>query len=119
MFYRAETHHGHEKRKILIATALTETHRLDNFITNILDMAKLEGGKVKAKPEARNIAQLRSAPGIEPILDQSKRDGEIRRNFRMTGGKFRAREPARVFQFVIAQLHGGGCGVRGKTQHQR
>jgi two-component system sensor histidine kinase KdpD len=35
-----------EKRETLIETALGETERLDNFITNILDMTRLESGKV-------------------------------------------------------------------------
>jgi len=40
-----------EKRDALLAVALQEAYRLDNFITNILDMAKLEGGLMKARVE--------------------------------------------------------------------
>lgn len=36
-----------EKKNILIDTALQEAYRLNGFITNILDMAKLEQGMVK------------------------------------------------------------------------
>ena len=36
-----------ENKKILLETAHQEALRLDNFITNILDMAKLESGSVK------------------------------------------------------------------------
>lgn len=35
-----------EKRRSLISSALSEAHRLDRFISNILDMARLEGGAV-------------------------------------------------------------------------
>lgn len=47
-----------EKKDALINSALTEAYRLDNFITNILDMAKLEGGLIKAKPEPSNLTSL-------------------------------------------------------------
>jgi len=47
-----------EKKKTLINSALTEAYRLDNFITNILDMAKLEGGLVTAKPERCDLTAL-------------------------------------------------------------
>lgn len=47
-----------EKKKILINSALMEAYRLDNFITNILDMAKFEGGTIKAKPEKCDLALL-------------------------------------------------------------
>jgi K+-sensing histidine kinase KdpD len=40
-----------EKKNILINTALQEAYRLDSFVTNILDMAKLESGAVKVKKE--------------------------------------------------------------------
>lgn len=40
-----------EKRHSLIHLALMESYRLDNFITNILDMAKLENGMVKTNTE--------------------------------------------------------------------
>jgi K+-sensing histidine kinase KdpD len=47
-----------EKKRIRLNTALGEAYRLDNFITNILDMAKLEGGDVKAKSERCNLTYL-------------------------------------------------------------
>src|SRR6202042_3378204 len=37
------------QQKSLIEVALQEAYRLDNFITNILDMAKLENGAVKLR----------------------------------------------------------------------
>ena len=40
-----------EKASALLDTALQEAYRLDNFINNILDMAKLENGAVKVKKE--------------------------------------------------------------------
>lgn len=40
-----------EQKDTLIDTALQEAYRLDSFITNILDMAKLESGAVKLKKE--------------------------------------------------------------------
>lgn len=47
-----------EKRAQLIASALTEAYRLDSFITNILDMAKLEGGNIKLKNERCDLSML-------------------------------------------------------------
>lgn len=38
-----------DKKMALIETALIEAYRLDNFVTNILDMAKLESGMVKPR----------------------------------------------------------------------
>lgn len=38
-------------RQTLISTALDEAMRLDSFITNILDMTRLESGQVKMKPQ--------------------------------------------------------------------
>lgn len=49
-----------EKKDALIATALHEAYRLDNFITNILDMAKLESGMVKVKRESVDLRILLS-----------------------------------------------------------
>lgn len=47
-----------EKRKSLIASALTEAFRLDYFITNILDMAKFEAHAVKPRVEVTRLSQL-------------------------------------------------------------
>lgn len=49
-----------EKKATLINSALTEAYRLDNFITNILDMAKLEGHMVQVKPEKIDLKSLLS-----------------------------------------------------------
>ncbi len=47
-----------EKKKSLIASALTEAFRLDYFITNILDMAKFEAHAVKPRFEVTRLSQL-------------------------------------------------------------
>ena len=47
-----------EKQAELIKVALQEAHRLDHFITNILDMARLEEGVVKPKQERVNIGAM-------------------------------------------------------------
>lgn len=40
-----------EQRAILITTALEEAQRLDSFITNILDMTRIESGQVEIKQD--------------------------------------------------------------------
>jgi two-component system sensor histidine kinase KdpD len=40
-----------EKREVLLKSALSEAYRLDSFITNILDMMKLESGLVTSRAE--------------------------------------------------------------------
>jgi K+-sensing histidine kinase KdpD len=45
-----------EKKTMLIQSALGEAYRLDNFVTNILDMAKLEGNMVKTRTEKIDVA---------------------------------------------------------------
>lgn len=47
-----------EKRATLIATALEEAYRLDNFVSNILDMAKLEMGAVRPRRERCELHAL-------------------------------------------------------------
>lgn len=47
-----------EKQHTLLKTALTEAYRLDNFITNILDMARLENHMVKIKKEHVNLRSI-------------------------------------------------------------
>lgn len=47
-----------EKKQALINAALGEAYRLDNFITNILDMAKLEGGMVSIRREKCDLKSL-------------------------------------------------------------
>lgn len=46
-----------ERRDALIATALAEAQRLDSFITNILDMARLENG-VRFNRQRTDLGQL-------------------------------------------------------------
>lgn len=47
-----------DKKTALIRTALTESYRLDNFITNILDMAKLENSLVTVRSEPLSLDAL-------------------------------------------------------------
>jgi len=47
-----------EKRDALIQASLSEAYRLDNFITNILDMTRLESGSVRANAEVCDIGQI-------------------------------------------------------------
>lgn len=47
-----------EHRETLISTALDEAQRLDSFITNILDMTRLESGKIEMKEEWMNPRRL-------------------------------------------------------------
>lgn len=47
-----------EKQQALLHLALQEAYRLDNFITNILDIAKLENGLVKVRYEQRELGEL-------------------------------------------------------------
>lgn len=47
-----------EKKDMLIQTAIQEAYRLDGFISNILDMARLENGMVKVNPRLYSISQI-------------------------------------------------------------
>jgi two-component system sensor histidine kinase KdpD len=47
-----------EKQSTLIQVALQEAYRLDNFITNILDMARFENSQVKAVQEQIEIGTM-------------------------------------------------------------
>jgi len=51
VFRSMQAHLPEEHRKTLIDTALEEAQRLDSFITNILDMTRLESGDVKMKQD--------------------------------------------------------------------
>lgn len=51
-------HLSPEKKQMLLDTALQEAYRLDNFITNILDMAKLENGQVRIKHDHCDVGEL-------------------------------------------------------------
>jgi len=46
------------RREELIHVALQEAYRLDSFVTNILDMAKLEGRLVRVQKEATDVVGL-------------------------------------------------------------
>jgi two-component system sensor histidine kinase KdpD len=46
------------KQGELIETALEEAQRLDSFITNILDMTRLESGRIELKPEWHDMPTL-------------------------------------------------------------
>jgi K+-sensing histidine kinase KdpD len=58
IYTRMEEKLTKEKRTALINSALSEAYRLDNFITNILDMAKLESGMVKMRAEQFDLTSL-------------------------------------------------------------
>lgn len=47
---RTEDRLTNDNKNALIKTALQEAHRLNSYITSLLDMAKLENDKVKGKP---------------------------------------------------------------------
>lgn len=49
-----------EKKHTLLKTALDEAYRLDNFITNILDMARLENKMVRIKKEHIHLKSVLS-----------------------------------------------------------
>ncbi len=49
---------SNEQREKLMTVALQEAYRLDNFITNILDMARLENGMVKTRRETMPLAMM-------------------------------------------------------------
>jgi K+-sensing histidine kinase KdpD len=47
-----------DQQQTLLTVALQEAYRLDNFITNILDMAKLENGLVRPRNQPVSVANL-------------------------------------------------------------
>jgi two-component system sensor histidine kinase KdpD len=55
---RAGEHHDEAARQELTAVALEEAQRLDRFVGNMLDMAKLQTGAVKARLEAVDLADV-------------------------------------------------------------
>ena len=65
-----------EKKQALLDTALQEAYRLDNFITNILDMAKLENSQVKVKNELCDIGELLQTCVIQ--LSPRLKDSEVK-----------------------------------------
>ena len=58
VYMRMDEKLSHEKKLLLIKSALGEAYRLDNFVTNILDMAKLENGMVKIQSERCDLTTL-------------------------------------------------------------
>lgn len=58
IFIRMEEKLTADKKNTLIKSALGEAYRLDGFVTNILDMAKLEGGMAKIHPETFDLKRL-------------------------------------------------------------
>jgi K+-sensing histidine kinase KdpD len=58
VFHKENNVISEEKKLTLIEVALKESYRLDNFITNILDMAKLENLLVKVSPEKFDVSRL-------------------------------------------------------------
>ena len=46
-----------EKQAVLIHVALQEAYRLDSFMTNILDMARLENGLVRLNGKTQRSAR--------------------------------------------------------------
>lgn len=68
-----------ERKSTLLKVALHEAHRLDRFVTNILDIAKLENGMVKVKWENLEIGTL-----IQSCLTQFKsRLGDSKVTFKL------------------------------------
>ena len=58
VFDRMKDKLSSEKQSTLINVALQEAHRLDSFITNMLDMARLENKMVKIKFEKSEVGSL-------------------------------------------------------------
>src|SRR5271170_6802686 len=65
-----------------------------------------------------NLPEFRTPPGIEPMLDQAKRDGHTRRHDGPARLDFGAREPLRIFELLIPQMYRGRDRMRGESQHQ-
>ncbi len=70
IYLRMQQQLSPEKLQTLLETALHEAYRLDHFVTNILDMAKLENGMVQPRLETCHLRQLlqdcieRTRPGL-------------------------------------------------------
>lgn len=58
IYERVKDKLSEEKQKTLISVALSEARRLDSFITNILEVAKLENGMIKVQSKPTNIGLL-------------------------------------------------------------
>lgn len=86
IYQRMHAKLSEEQKTALISTALTESYRLDNFITNILDMAKLENGLVVMRKDAIRLEYIlrdvitRLGPRIDKtqvVLPSSYPAGEL------------------------------------------
>lgn len=58
IYSRMDEKLSREKQRSLVISALSEAYRLDNFISNILDMAKLESGMVQVNNEKCDLKSL-------------------------------------------------------------
>ncbi|MBI3630737.1 MAG: two-component sensor histidine kinase [Candidatus Sungbacteria bacterium] len=58
IYRRMENALTKEKRDGLIHSALMEAYRLDGFITNILDITRLESGMIRVRPETCDLGTL-------------------------------------------------------------
>jgi K+-sensing histidine kinase KdpD len=58
VYERMDGRLSEEQRQVLIGVALQEAYRLDNFVTNILDMAKLENSMVQLRRETILLSAL-------------------------------------------------------------
>lgn len=58
IYQRMHAKLSEDQRTALISTALAESYRLDNFITNILDMARLENGLVVMRKDTVRLESL-------------------------------------------------------------
>ena len=58
IYNRMDEKLSREKQRSLVISALSEAYRLDNFISNILDMAKLESGMVQVNNEKCDLKSL-------------------------------------------------------------
>jgi len=76
-----------EQRQSLITVALHEAYRLDNFVTNILDMAKLENGLVRLRQETFMVGGL-----LEDCF--------TRLDHRLKGSEVRLETPAELVQIT-------------------
>jgi two-component system sensor histidine kinase KdpD len=75
---RFDGKHDEETRRDLLQTAAVETEKLTGFIQNLLDMARIDAGGVRAKPEPIDVNDV-----LEAAIDRS---------YRALEGKFVSRD---------------------------
>jgi two-component system sensor histidine kinase KdpD len=101
-----------EKQQALLNLALQEAYRLDNFITNILDIAKLENGLVKVRYEQRELGELLQEAVDRFVLRDKKQHIRVE----MQGEPLIVMADSlllgRCLQLLVdnAIIHGGGTG---------